>query len=232
MIPPDFDIWFAELRKRALDAGISEKVLRSALDGLTPRTSVIEQDRNQSEFSRPVWDYLDAAVSKDRIEVGRIVMASNVSLFERIKERFRVSGGIVAAIWGIETGFGAIRGNEPVVAALATLAWEGRRAALFEGELLAALEILEAGDISCEGMIGSWAGAMGHTQFMPTTYVRHAVDFDGDGRRDIWGEDPSDALASAAAYLSASGWVDGSRWGAEAHLPEEFDLSLTGRQTW
>ncbi|SDJ69084.1 lytic murein transglycosylase [Aliiruegeria lutimaris] len=232
MTRPAFDAWIAEFRQRALRAGLLEDVLDSALAGLEPNASAIEKDSNQAEFTRPVWDYLDMAVSADRVCTGRVAMTANAALFAGIKARFAVPSEIVAAIWGVETRFGAIRGAEPVLPALATLAWEGRRAAFFESELLAALEILQAGDVGSERMLGSWAGAMGHTQFMPSTYLQHAVDFDEDGRRDIWGDDPSDALASAASYLSKSGWADSLRWGAEVRLPDGFDLSLTGRQTW
>ncbi|NDR55507.1 lytic murein transglycosylase [Aliiruegeria sabulilitoris] len=232
MTRPEFDLWIAAFRQRARRAGIAERVLRDALAELTPAASVIEKDRNQAEFTRPVWDYLDTAVSEERVDTGGMALAANAALFARIESRFAIPREIIAAIWGIETNFGAIRGAEPVVPALATLAWDGRRAAFFEGELLAALKILQAGDVSRERMLGSWAGAMGHTQFMPSTYFDHAVDFDGDGRRDIWGDDPSDALASAASYLSAAGWNEGVRWGAEARLSDGFELSLTGRQTW
>jgi lytic murein transglycosylase len=148
---------------------------------------------------------------------------------QAIEDRYGVDRYIVAAVWGLESFFGTRRGEVPVISALSTLAFDGRRGAFFEGQLMAALKILQAGDITAERMTGSWAGAMGHTQFIPTSYLAYAVDFNGDGRRDIWSEDPGDALASTAAYLSRSGWQRGQPWGLEVRLPAGFDLGLAGR---
>lgn len=136
---------------------------------------------------------------------------------------------MVTAIWGLETSFGTFRGSDQTIRSLATLAFDARRAQLFETQLIVALQIIQAGDISPRNMVGSWAGAMGHTQFMPTSYLDHAVDFDGDGRRDIWSEDPTDALASAAAYLAQHGWTKGQPWGVEVRLPDGFDYAVAKR---
>jgi membrane-bound lytic murein transglycosylase B len=145
--------------------------------------------------------------------------------------RYRVEAEVVAAIWGLESAYGARRGSTDIIAAMATLAHDGRRRDFFEAQLIAALQILQSGDVAPREMVGSWAGAMGHTQFMPTSYLEHAQDFDGDGRRDIWSDDPTDALASTAAYLRNFGWTYGQPWGVEVRLPDGFDYALTGERT-
>ena len=224
------DDWLTDFAPRARAAGISQATLDAALPGLTFLPVVVERDRNQNEFTKTIWDYLGTAVSDDRIRRGRDALARHGALLERVEATYGVDRHIVAAIWGLESAYGAVRGDTPTLSALATLAFEGRRAAFFEGELLAALTILDAGDTSAAAMRGSWAGAMGHTQFMPTSYLRLAVDFDGDGRRDIWEDDPADALASAARYLQDAGWVTGQPWGVEVALPEGFDYTLADRR--
>src|SRR5690606_28096884 len=152
------------------------------------------------------------------------------NLFDRIEATYGVEREVVAAIWGLESAYGAVRGDVPLFEALATLAYDGRRSAFFEAELVALLTILQSGEARAGDMRGSWAGAMGHTQFMPTSFLRHAVDFDGDGRRDIWSDDHADALASTAAYLSGFGWVKGQRWGVEVTVPAGFDYALGGER--
>ena len=225
----EFELWCAAFRAQAAAEGISSAVLDGTLNGITPDLQVIERDRTQPEFTRPIWDYLDAAVSDTRLRQGTNALRSHAELLARISSEYGVPPEILAAIWGLESAYGRIRGEENVIRSLATLAFDGRRAALFEAQLVAALRIVQTGEGGTGPLLGSWAGAMGHMQFMPTTWLEHAVDFDGDGRRDIWGDDPSDALASAAAYLAGCGWRTGEPWGIEVILPEEFDIALTGR---
>ncbi|WP_372892004.1 lytic murein transglycosylase [Rhodosalinus sp.] len=224
-----FEDWLADFRARARGEGISPRVLDAALGGLRYDASVIDRDRNQSEFTRTLWEYLDSAVSGTRIANGRKALDQHGAALDRIEARYGVEKEIVAAIWGLESAYGAFRGETEVIEALATLAFDGRRGAFFESELIAALKILQAGDTTPDRMTGSWAGAMGHTQFMPSSYLAHAEDFTGDGRRDIWGADPTDALASAAAYLAGYGWTEGQPWGVEVRLPEGFDYRLAAR---
>lgn len=225
-----FDRWIEGFRERALAAGISPAVFERAFRGVEYNTSVIGKDRNQSEFTKAIWDYLDSAVSETRVAMGRAALDRHRALLDRIEARFGVDKEVVVAIWGLESSYGTHRGDTPLIEALATLAYDGRRGAFFEEQLVAALRILQAGDVDPGHMTGSWAGAMGHTQFIPTSYLAHAVNFTGDGRRDIWSDDPSDALASTAAYLARSGWRKGAPWGVEVTLPEGFDFALTGEQ--
>ena len=224
-----FEAWLGAFRHRAIAAGITQRTLDRSLAGLTYDTDAIKRDRNQAEFSKPIWEYLDAAVSEMRISNGRKVLAQHKDTLNRIEARYGVEKEVVVAVWGLETSYGAYRGSSPTIRSLATLAFDARRAQFFETQLLAALRIVQAGDVRAEGMTGSWAGAMGHTQFMPTSYLDHAVDFDGDGRRDIWSDDPTDALASAAAYLAKFGWTKDQPWGVEVRLPTEFDFANASR---
>lgn len=225
-----FARWIEGFRDRALANGILPTVFDTAFQGTDYNTAVIERDRNQGEFTKTIWDYLDSAASEDRVANGRAALKANADLLERIEQAYGVEKEIVVAIWGLESAYGTFRGREPSIEALATLAYDGRRGAFFEGELVAALRIIQAGDIDADQMIGSWAGAMGHTQFMPTSYLRHAVDFTGDGTRDIWSDSPADALASTAAYLAHFGWKKGQPWGREVTLPVGFDYGLAGEQ--
>nr|WP_231119276.1 lytic murein transglycosylase [Rhodovulum sp. MB263] len=224
-----FPGWVAGFRGRALAQGIGPGVFDRAFADASFQADVIRRDRNQSEFVRPIWDYLDNAVSETRVRNGRAALAQYGAVLDRIEARYGVDKEIVAAIWGMETSYGSYRGSAPIVSSLATLAYEGRRAAFFEAQLMAALKIIQSGDTDARHMTGSWAGAMGHTQFMPTSYLDHAVDFDGDGRRDIWSDDPTDALASTAAYLAHFGWTRGQPWGVEVQLPRGFDHRLADR---
>ena len=232
---PDIDpvsglaAWVSGFRSRALAQGIAADVVDSALRGVSYLPDVVERDRNQSEFTKTIWDYLSTAVSEDRIRLGQAALRERIALLDEIEARYGVDRHIVVAIWGLESAYGAVRGDTPVVSALATLAYEGRRGAFFEAQLLAALQILQSGDVEVAQMRGSWAGAMGHTQFIPTSFLSFAVDFRGDGQRDIWSDDPTDALASTAAYLAQNGWVSGQPWGAEVRLPEGFDYRMANR---
>lgn len=212
---PGWDAWVASFKGRAAAQGISAGTLSQgfARAGFLP--GVVERDRNQTEFTRTLEEYLAIAASDERIAKGRANFAKHRDTLAQIEAKYGVEANIVTAIWGLESMFGERRGNVPVISALSTLAFDGRRGAFFESQLVAALKILQNGDISPAGMTGSWAGAMGHTQFIPTSYQAYAVDFTGDGRRDIWSEDPTDALASTAAYLARSGWQRGQAWGGE-----------------
>lgn len=224
-----FAAWVQGFRPRARAEGITQGTLEAALAGIAPNATVIRRDRNQNEFSRTLWDYLDLAVSEARIANGRRAMDRQGALLADLEERYGVDAEIVAAIWGLESAYGAVRGDIPTVEALATLAHDGRRGAFFERQLIDALRIIQSGDTGPENMVGSWAGAMGHTQFLPSSYLDFAVDHNGDGRRDIWGDDPTDALASTAAYLAENGWVRGVPWGLEVVLPAEFDYRAARR---
>lgn len=223
------DGWVRDFLPRARAAGVGSSTLDRTMRNVRYNPEVIRLDRNQAEFTRTIWDYLDGAVSDTRIANGRAALAQHRDVLERIEARFGVEKEVVVAIWGMESSYGRNRGTTQLIPALATLAYDGRRGAFFEEQLIAALKIVEAGDIEPARLTGSWAGAMGHTQFMPTSYLTYAVDFTGDGRRDIWSDDPTDALASAAAYLSRSGWTTGQPWGVEVSLPQGFDMSQAGK---
>lgn len=225
----DYDAWVAGFRTRAAARGVSQSTLSSAFRSAGFLPDVIERDRNQTEFTRTLEDYLAIAASDDRISTGRAKLRSHGAVLSQIEAKYGVEARVVTAIWGLESRYGERRGNVPVISALSTLAFDGRRGAFFESQLIAALKILQNGDVSVANMTGSWAGAMGHTQFIPTSYQAFAVDFRGDGQRDIWSDDPTDALASAAAYLKRSGWTKGQPWGVEVRLPDGFNTALTGR---
>lgn len=218
--------WLSTFKDRALAAGISSATL-DALKGVEYLPKVVRNDRHQNEFTKTIWDYLDTAVSADRIVHGLKALKAQGDTLAQIEATYGVDAEVVAAIWGLESAYGAVRGDIPTLHALATLAYDGRRGAFFEGELIAALKILQLGDASAATLRGSWAGAMGHTQFMPSSWHAFAVDFTADGKRDIWGDDPTDALASTAAYLAGKGWVKGAPWGAEITLPPGFNYDLT-----
>lgn len=217
-----YDAWIASFRTRAEARGIPPRVVGAAFRGAGYLPGVVERDRNQAEFRRTLEDYLAILAPDDKVARGRARLAANRGLLDRIEDRYGVPAPVVAAIWGVESNYGARRGDIPVVSATSTLAFEGRRGRFFENQLMAALRILADGDVPPARMTGSWAGAMGHTQFIPTTFRAYAVDFDGDGRRDIWSENPTDALASAAAYLSRSGWRRGESWGQEVTIPDGY----------
>lgn len=208
-----FSAWQGAFRARALGAGIRPDVIDRAFAGVTPNPEVKRLDRYQPEFSRPIWEYLDSAVSASRVSKGRQLRAEKQADLSKIEAQYGVPREIVLAIWGMESAYGANYGSSSVIRSLATLAWEGRRRDFAEEQLIAALRIIQAGDVTPERMVGSWAGAMGHTQFMPTSFLGYAVDFDGDGRRDLWSASARDALASTANYLARFGWRRGEPWG-------------------
>jgi membrane-bound lytic murein transglycosylase B len=217
-----FDAFLDGVRAEARRQGVSNATLQRALTGLRPLDRVLELDRRQPEFTQTWEQYRDARLSQSRIDGGRRAFADNRATLEAVQARFKVSPRVVVAIWGLETNYGGFTGNFNVVEALATLAWDGRRSAYFRNELIAALKILEGGHVTPERMRGSWAGAMGHPQFMPSNFDRLAVDMTGDGKRDIWGSIP-DALGSIGNYLARSGWREEELWGREVVLPAGFN---------
>ena len=226
---PAFGQWIRGFRGRAVAAGIRGDVFDRAFRGVRYDGEVVRLDRNQSEFTKQIWEYLDSAVSETRVSNGKKALRQHRRSLERIEAHFGVDKEIVTAIWGLESAYGERRGSRPLIASLATLAYDGRRGRFFESQLIAALKIIQAGDVAPDNMTGSWAGAMGHTQFIPTSYLAYAVDFTGDGRRDIWADDPTDALASTAAYLQRFGWKKGQPWGVEVRLPRGFDPARARR---
>lgn len=229
---PEFGFrrWIDRFRTRARASGIRDGVLDAAFRGVRYNAGVVRSERSQPEFTRQIWNYLDAVVSDARVRDGRAALQGNRRLLAEIEAKFDVEAAILTAVWGAESDFGACRGDTPLVEALATLAFDGRRAQFFEEQLIAALKIVQAGDIAPKRLTGSWAGGMGHTQFIPTTYLDHAVGFRGHGRPDIWSDDPADALASTASLLRHWGWRKGKPWGMEVVLPRQFDLSLADRR--
>ena len=222
--------WISDFRVRASAQGISTQAFDAAFRGVRYNADVIQRDRNQSEFTKTIWEYLDSAASDLRVRNGQAALRQNEGLLNAIEARYGVEKEVVVAVWGLESSFGAFRGNEPLIEALATLAYDGRRGRFFEQQLIAALKIIQSGDVAPSDMTGSWAGAMGHTQFIPTSYLAYAVDFTGDGKRDIWSDDPADALASTASYLANFGWISGQPWGVEVRLPNGFDYTQANRR--
>lgn len=220
--------FLSEVRSEALAAGVSAATFDRATRGLEADPQVLDLSARQPEFVKPVWEYMDGLVSEARIAAGRERLAEHGQTLAAIERAYGVDRHVVLAIWGVESNFGTAAGERNVIRSLATLAaGDARRPRFWRAELVAALRILEQGDVAVERMTGSWAGAMGHTQFMPTAYHARAVDFDRDGRRDIWGSIP-DSLASTANYLKASGWRMGDPWGFEVILPPGFDHALSG----
>lgn len=217
-----FAQWVTNFRATARAAGIDQATLDTAFEGVKLRPHAVEQDRSQPEFTRTLWDYLDGVISPKRVAAGQQKLAELRPEADAATARHGVPGPVLMAVWGIESNYGGNYGDVPVIDALATLGFEGRREAWARTELLAALKILQSGDISRERMIGSWAGAMGQTQFMPSSYLAYAVDADGDGRRDIWGS-MADVLFSTANFLAMVGWRSDEPWGVEVRLPAEFD---------
>jgi membrane-bound lytic murein transglycosylase B len=219
-----FEQWLQALRDEAAREGIGQATLESALTGVAPVNRVIELDRRQPEFTQTFWTYMDKRVSEGRIARGRELLAKHRDLLERVEADYGVQPRFLIAFWGLETNFGDYLGSFQVIDALATLAYDQRRAAFFRAQLLDALRIVDQGHVTADNMKGSWAGAMGHLQFIPSTFVGHAVDRTGDGRKDIWGTLP-DVFASGANYLSNLGWEGDQLWGREVVLPDGFDLS-------
>src|SRR5271169_4731303 len=217
----DFTSCVGSLRADAARSGISGRTLDVAFGGLEPDAKVLDFQKQQPEFKTPVWDYVDGLVDDDRVSDGKAAMARQARPLARAEERYGVSRYMLAAIWGVESNFGQEMGKRPLVQSLTTLACMGDRASYFRSELMATLKIIDRGDVPADKLNGSWAGAFGQTQFMPSTFLRLAVDFEGDGRRDIVDSAP-DALASTANYLRKSGWRPGLPWGVEVKLPAGY----------
>jgi lytic murein transglycosylase len=225
-----FADWVARFRASAQAQGIDEATLRAAFDGVQYQPRVVELDRAQPEFTRAVWEYLDITVSPQRVQLGQQKLTELRAPIDDAAARYGVAPAVLVAVWGIESNFGGNYGSTPTIDALATLAFDGRREGWARGQLQDALKILQSGDIARTQMIGSWAGAMGQTQFLPSAFLAHAVDGDGDGRRDLWGS-MADVIASTANFLVHSGWRAGEPWGAEVQLPPGFDVSRADTQT-
>lgn len=216
--------WVKSFRKKALSKGISARTYDRAFRGTKLNQRVIAADRKQAEFSREIWDYLDTATSPKRVKNGKAMVKKHKRILRQIENKYGVEWSVVVAIWGLESSYGSNMGDINIIEALSTLAYEGRRQKFGESQLLTALKIIQNGDITPNRMLGSWAGAMGHTQFIPTSYDALAVDFTGDGKRDVWNpRKPDDALASTANYLKRNGWVKGQPWGVEVRLPKGFN---------
>ena len=223
----DFSAWLTDFRQAALSEGISSETLDAVLPGLTFRARVVELDRRQPEGTLTYAEYLSRVLPPARVNRGKRLLRKHRALLADIGEAYGVQPRFIVALWGIESDFGRVTGGFPVLDSLATLAFDGRRGAFFRGQLIEALRIVDAGHIQADQMLGSWAGAMGQSQFMPSSFQQFAVDHDGDGRRDIWGTLP-DVFASAANYLAKAGWKHDQTWGRQVRLPEGFDLDLTG----
>lgn len=224
--PASFEAWLADFRREARAKGIAESTLDRALADVRYQPKILEYDRSQPEFVRPIWQYLDTAVSSSRVTNGRERLDAHRATAERMANRYGVPAEVLVAIWGVESNYGSNFGSFSTLNSLATLAFDGRRRDFAHDELIAALKIIQDGDIAPDRMIGSWAGAMGHTQFLPSSFLAYAKDGDGDGRRDIWGSIP-DVMASTANYLARAGWQAGEPWGVEVRLPADFDYSQT-----
>lgn len=228
--PAGFDACMTRLQAAAVDGGISASTLEQTLAKVQPVERVIAADRQQPEFFYTFWHYLDGRVTDTRVERGRALYRKHYALLHRIYLKYGVRPEYLVAFWGMETNYGSYFGSVPVLDALATLACDQRRSAMFTREFVNALSIHETGAMDLTRVHGSWAGAMGHTQFLPSTYLGHAVDYDRDGRRDVFGS-LADAFASSANYLSAIGWKGEQRWGREVLVPFKFDWSLAGIET-
>lgn len=226
----DFETFLSRLWIDAQKQGISRKTFDLGFAGVTPDPAIIALTKKQSEFVRPIWSYLDNAISTARLERGRAVAERYAAELATIERRYGVDRRIVLGIWGMETNFGTFTGDKDVIRSLATLAHARYRDDFFRGELLVALKMIEDGHVDRRAMRGSWAGAMGQTQFMPSSFMKYAVDFDGDGTKDLWSTIP-DALASTANYLAGFGWKAGEPWGLEVILPEGFDLASANGMT-
>ena len=222
-----FTDWLAAFRSEAAAKGITPATIEAALTGLEPIPRVIELDQKQPERTVTFDEYIARILSPTRIANGRAKLAEHSAVLAEVSQRFGVPPRFIVALWGIETSYGGYTGSFPVIGALATLAWEGRRADYFRGELLAALKIVDQGHVQPAGMMGSWAGAMGQCQFMPSSFLSYAVDYDGDGRKDIWNT-KADVFASAANYLARSGWKGDQTWGRPVKVPDDFDRKLVG----
>ncbi|HAJ14617.1 MAG TPA: lytic murein transglycosylase, partial [Comamonadaceae bacterium] len=226
----DFDACLTRLAAPAQKAGVRADTYARLTRGLEPDMGVIDKLDYQPEFRMPIWDYLAGLVDEERVAEGRALLAQHADTLRRVEQRYGVDPATVVAVWGVESNYGQSFGSYPLLQALGTLSCHGRRQDFFRGEFFAALRILQAGHIAPEKLVGSWAGAFGHTQFMPSTFERLAVDFDGDGRRDLI-DNTADALASTAHFLARAGWRSAQPWGFEVTLPAGLNLAGEGRRT-
>ena len=224
----DFDTCIIQLQSQARNQGISDKTVNQVLGKARHLDRVLELDRRQPEFTQTFANYFSTRINDERIRRGRELLVKHRTLLDLIQQETGIPAQYLVSFWGLETNYGGYFGDWSIPNSLATLACDPRRSTFFTQELLNAMRILDAGDVSPDRMIGSWAGAMGHMQFMPSTFLRYAQDADGDGRRDLWGSIP-DAMVSAANFLRQLGWVSGLGWGQEVRLPPSFDYSLAGR---
>jgi len=224
-----FNSWLSSFKQEAAQNGISQRTINAALNGIYAKNRVIELDKKQPEGKKTFIQYKEMIVNPIRIKKGREMLKRHYNVLDQVEKQYGVQKQYIVALWGIETNYGANTGGFDVVPALATLAWEGRRAEFFKKELLNALKIIDAGHISAANMKGSWAGAMGQNQFMPSSFNAYAVDGNGDGRRDIWSTQ-KDVFASSANYLKKNGWNMGERWGRRVTVPSNFPKSLEGRK--
>jgi membrane-bound lytic murein transglycosylase B len=218
----DFPTWLRQFRAEALERGIRAETLDRSLAGIQPIPRVIELDRRQPETTLTFDQYIERVINDRRVDTGRQMLVTHKDLLDRVSARFKVQPRFIVALWAIETDFGRITGDFPIIAALATLAHDGRRSAFFRGELLNALRMVDRGLADPQRMRGSWAGAMGQSQFMPSSFLSYAIDYDGDGRPDLWGSLP-DVFASIANYLSKSGWQGDQTWGRQVRVPASLD---------
>jgi len=219
-----FKQWVSNFKKDAVSNGITTSTFDTAFENVQLNSRVIKADNKQAEFSREIWDYLDTATSPKRIANGKENLSDYLNLLREIQFKYQVDAEVILAIWGLESSYGKRMGDINIIEALATLAFDGRREKFGKQQLLEALSIIQRGDITPDKMMGSWAGAMGHTQFIPTSYQAYAQDFTGDGKRNVWDPlDPADALASTANYLAEFGWTNNQPWGIEVNLPENFN---------
>jgi lytic murein transglycosylase len=226
----EFQACLQRLQPMAIAKGVQRGTFERLAQGLEPDMSVIEKLDYQPEFRSAIWDYLSGLVDDERVAEGQAMLARHTETLEQVEQRFGVDPATVVAVWGVESNFGQTFGNYPLVQSLGTLSCFGRRQSYFRGELFSAMRIVQKGDVPAERLVGSWAGAFGHTQFMPSTFERLAVDFDGDGRADLM-DNTSDALASTANFLKNAGWRTGQPWGLEVKLPSGFNSANEGRRT-
>lgn len=224
--PPPFDEWLTALRAEAIERGISSELVERAFAGIKPVEQILERDRSQTEFTLELDDYLKRRIDAPTIRIARRMYAKHRAVLQRVEKEYRVPARVIVSIWGLESNFGRFSGVRPTIPALVTLAYDPRRGTMFRNELFSALEIVNRGDIELERLKGSWAGALGQPQFMPSSYLEYAQDFDRDGRKDIWSSQ-ADVFASIAYFLQQHGWAAGEAWGREVRLPNAIEESIT-----
>ena len=222
-----FKDYVTNIKKEAIEKGISKAIVDEAFKNVEFLHRSVKSDKGQPEFKLTLNEYIPRAVPDWKVKQARDMYQKHYQLLHEIGNKYGVQPRFIVALWGIETNFGRLTGNKNIISALTTMAYDGRRETLFKTQLFAALTILEQGNITSDKFIGSWAGAMGQVQFMPTSYLKYAVDYDGDGRKDIWGT-PADVFASAANYLKTEGWIYNETWGRQVTIPAGFDVTLAG----